>query len=206
MHIYAFGSVCRGDVSLSSDVDLLAIVCGHDPRFNTQEYSIYSYERVREIWAEGNPFAWHLSLEARLLYASDALDFLGSLGRPKPYRTCRQDCEKFFALFQDARESFGSQASSRVFDLSMVFLAVRNFATCFSLGRLPRPDFSRSSALRLGTYSLSIPSEAYGVLERSRLLSTRAVGPLVTGQEAGVAFDQFCHIEEWMKALLREVA
>jgi len=205
MHIYAFGSVCRGDVSFGSDVDLLAIVHGHDSRFNTEDYSIYSYERVKEIWSEGNPFAWHLSLEAKLLYASDRLDFLESLGRPMHYRECRQDCERFFALFQEARESLKLHTRSMVFDLSMVFLAIRNFATCFSLGKLPGPDFSRNSALHLGAYNLSISTETYDVLERARLLSTRAVGPPVTDYEAASAFAQLPRIEEWMINLLKEV-
>ena len=206
MHIYAFGSVCRGDVSVGSDVDLLAIVDGHDPRFSTEDYSSYSYDRVRELWAEGNPFAWHLSLEAKLVYASDQVGFLESLGQPMRYRKCRQDCERFFALFREARESLRFQASSMVFDLSMVFLAVRNFATCFSLGKLPKPDFSRNSALRLGTYSLSIRTVAYDVIERSRLLSTRGVGPPVTDSEAKSVVSQLPRVEEWMVNLLNEVA
>lgn len=65
MHIYAFGSICRGDVSPASDVDLLAIVDGYDERFSLDDYSIYSYDRIWEIWNEGNPFAWHLALESK---------------------------------------------------------------------------------------------------------------------------------------------
>lgn len=205
MHIYAFGSICRGDVSPSSDVDLLAIVQGRDPRFSPDDYSIYSYERIREIWAEGNPFAWHLSSESKLLYASDQFDFLGSLGSPQPYRKCRQDCDKFFALFREARDSIHSQNDSTVFDLSTVFLAIRNFATCFSLGILAKPDFSRNSALRLGDYSLRIPIDAYNVFEKSRILSTRGVGESIADQETQIAFEQFSHVEEWMDGLLGEV-
>jgi len=205
MHIYAFGSVCRGDVSPGSDIDLLAVVQGHDPRFSPDDYSIYSYERIREIWEEGNPFAWHLAIESKLLYSCNESDFLKSLGKPTAYKNCLQDCEKFFALFKEARASFESQAESKVFDLSMVFLAIRNFATCFSLGTLDRPDFSRSSALRLGEHSLSIPRDAYKVLERSRILCTRAIGESVTDREAQVAFGQFSRIEEWMKGLLARV-
>jgi predicted nucleotidyltransferase len=67
MHIYAFGSLCRGEVSRNSDVDLLALVDGFDERFNPEIYSIYSYRRIEELWREGNPFAWHLSLESRLV-------------------------------------------------------------------------------------------------------------------------------------------
>jgi predicted nucleotidyltransferase len=205
MHIYAFGSVCRGDVSPASDIDLLAVVQGHDQRFSPDDYSIYSYERIREIWEEGNPFAWHLAFEAKLLYSSDESDFLKSLGKPMAYRNCLKDCEKFFALFGESRSSFESHAESKIFDLSIVFLAIRNFATCFSLGTLDKPDFSRASALRLGEYSLSIPPDAYNVLERSRILCTRAIGESVTDREAQVAFGQFSRIEEWMKGLLARV-
>jgi hypothetical protein len=191
-------------VSPGSDIDLLAVVQGHDPRFSPDDYSIYSYERIREIWEEGNPFAWHLAIESKLLYSSDESDFLKSLGKPTAYRNCLQDCEKFFALFREARISFESQAETKVFDLSMVFLAIRNFATCFSLGTLDKPDFSRSSALRLGEHSLSIPRDAYKILERSRILCTRAIGETITDQETHIAFSQFSRIEEWMKGLLTQ--
>jgi hypothetical protein len=205
MHIYAFGSVCRGEVVSGSDIDLLAIVQGHDPRFSPDDYSIYSYERIREIWEEGNPFAWYLAIESKLLYSSDEYDFLKSLGKPMAYRNCLQDCEKFFALFIEARSSFESQPETKVFDVSIVFLAIRNFATCFSLGTLDKPDFSRSSALRLGEYSLSIPQHAYKILERARILCTRAIGESITDREAQMAFEQFSRIEKWMKGLLAQV-
>jgi Nucleotidyltransferase domain len=205
MHIYAFGSICRGDVSPSSDIDLLAIVRGHDPRFSLHEYSIYSYERIREIWREGNPFAWHLAIESKLLYSPDQSDFLASLGKPAAYAKCLSDCEKFFDLFREARVSFETELETKVFDLSMVFLAVRNFATCFSLGTLDNPDFSRNSALRLGEDSLTIPRDAYVILERSRILCTRAIGETISNEEALMAFGQFSRIEEWMNGLLAKV-
>jgi len=205
MHIYAFGSVCRGDVSVGSDIDLLAIVQGHDARFDPNYYSIYSYDRIREIWMKGNPFAWHLALESRLLYSSHESDFLSSLGKPGTYSRCHEDCEKFFNLFREACDSFQVQTETQVFDLSMVFLAIRNFATCFSLGMLDQPDFSRNSALRLGHFSLAISNDAYSILERARILCTRAIGKSVTALETDIASKQFSGIEEWMKQLLMEV-
>jgi hypothetical protein len=206
MHIYAFGSVCRGDISPDSDIDLLAVVQGHDSRFNPEDYSIYSYGRVMEIWEEGNPFAWHLALESRLLYSSDQSNFLASLGNPQPYGKVRQDCEKFYALFQEASASFASRNQTKIFDLSMVFLAIRNFATCFSLGFLDKPDFSRNSATRLGTYSLRLPNDVYKILERARILCTRAVGRTITDEECSIASTQFPQIEEWMSEILTEIS
>lgn len=204
MHIYAFGSVCRGDVSLGSDVDVLAVVEGFDARFSPDSYSIYSYRRIREIWKEGNPFAWHLSREAKLLFASDETDFLRSLGSPEAYRNCAADCEKFHALFRDATASTTNHSTTRVFDLSTIFLSIRNIATCFSLGVLPLPDFSRHSALHLGEYSLTISRKPYEVLERSRILSTRGYGENVMPEEVEIACAEFPRVGEWMSRLIAE--
>jgi hypothetical protein len=205
MQIYAFGSICRGDVGPDSDIDLLVIVDGFDDRFDPSAYSIYSRQRIQEIWVEGNPFAWHLSLESRLLYSSDGTDLLGELGRPTRYRACARDCKKFQTLFFDARSSIVCGRTANVFDLSMIFLAVRNFATCFSLGFLDRPDFSRHAAIRIGASSLAITKDAYRILERARILSTRGKGIAITENEVGIAVQQFPTIDEWMFHLLAQL-
>lgn len=205
MHIYAFGSICRGDISQTSDVDLLAIVDGFDSRFDQNLYSIYSYKRINDIWSEGNPFAWHLSMESRLIHASDGVDIIKGMGNPATYSKCREDCEKFYALFQEAVSSFSEGKPSKIFDISMVFLAIRNFATCFSLGYLEHPNFSRHSAINISPCSLSILEEAYAVLERARILCTRAHGTLISNEDAALAASQFNVIDAWMKRLLLEV-
>jgi nucleotidyltransferase-like protein/YCII-related domain-containing protein len=80
MHIYAFGSICRGEILLGSDIDLLALVDGYETRLDPDIFSLYSYGRVAELWSEGNPFAWHLFLESKLIFTADGSDFLNSLG------------------------------------------------------------------------------------------------------------------------------
>ncbi|WP_374630051.1 nucleotidyltransferase domain-containing protein [Pannonibacter indicus] len=205
MHIYAFGSVCRGDIGPDSDIDLLAIVDGFDDRFDPDDYSIYSRQRIQEIWVEGNPFAWHLFLESRMLHSSDGTNILVELGRPTRYDACARDCEKFQALFLEARSSIANGRATRVFDLSMIFLAIRNFATCFSLGFLDKPDFSRRAAIRIGASSLAIPEDAYKILERSRILCTRGKGAGVTDAEVELAIRHFTTIEKWMVHLLSKV-
>lgn len=205
MHIYAFGSVCRGDVSLNSDVDLLAIVDGFDCRFNPNVYSIYSCNRMQELWKEGHPFAWHLSLESRLIFSSDQEDFLATLGSPAPYKNCINDCEKFFNLFYDAHVSITAGSASMIFDLSTVFLSIRNIATCFSLGMTKKPDFSRHSALRIGTNSIPIPETAYQTLERARILCTRGHGTRILDKEVSAAILHLGEVDIWMKYLLEKV-
>jgi hypothetical protein len=205
MHIYAFGSVCRGDISHGSDIDLLAVVNGHDDRFDPNTYSIYSYERVRELWSEGNPFAWHLSLESRLLFSSDESDFVKALGPPEPYRHCIRDCQKFLALFQEGYRSLANICPSRVFELSIIFLSIRNFSTCFSLGTSKQPDFSRNSALHLGADSVPIARDAYHVLERARILCTRGYGDPIEKDKIDHVIRELDKIGGWMAGLLERI-
>lgn len=200
-HIYAFGSICRGEVTPESDIDLLAITQGFDQRFDPNVYSVYSYTRIAEIWSEGSPFAWHLSLEARLLHSPDSSDYLRELGTPENYKWVARDCQKFFALFKDSENSLFAGTNSPVFELSTIFLAVRNFATCYSLG-VGVPDFSRHSALRLGTNSLKISGDVFGILERARLLCTRGAGAMISQDEVDFVAATLGGVGDWMQHLL----
>jgi hypothetical protein len=202
MHIYVFGSVCRGEIDHTSDVDLLALVNGSDIRFDKKLYSIYSYERICEIWEEGNPFAWHLALESKPIFLVDGNDFLATLGKPNPYKKCLSDCEKFITLYDQARASLLGGKSSRVFDLSTVFLSVRNIATCYSLGVGIQPDFSRHSALRIKDCPIQISNEAYKVFEAARILSTRGQGSDIGACDTERAIASLDAIGTWMNLLL----
>lgn len=201
MHIYAFGSVCRGDVDQGSDIDLLAIVNGFDGRFDPNIYSVYSYQRLEEIWSEGNPFAWHLSLESKLLYSETDTDFFEILGTPANYQNGKEDCNKFYQIFLKARESFSDSVGCQVFDLSTMFLSIRNFATCFSLAFAKDPVFSRNSARQLGSLSVPISTEIYDIFVDARLLCTRAIGRPPSQSELSLVTDQFEQIEAWMVKL-----
>lgn len=204
MHIYIFGSVCRGEVSMGSDIDMLALVKESDVRFDPSLFSIYTYRRIEELWARGNPFAWHLALESRLVYASDSTDFIGLLGHPSAYPDCVVDCEKFRDLFTDARMSLTQDRRAEVFDLSTIFLSIRNIATCYSLGVCNRPDFSRHSAIRLSAGDrVPLSTEAYSIIERARILTTRGQGESILHTEADQVLDELDRVASWMDRLVR---
>ena len=205
MHIYAFGSVCRGEIDSGSDIDLLAIVEGHDERFDPNLYSIYSLSRLVEIWETGNPFAWHLSIESKLLFSSDERDILRELGKPKRYTNTINDCTKFHTIFSNAVVSIKSSTNSVIFDLSTIFLAIRNFATCYSLGMTDSPDFSRNSARRLGSISIPISQEPYKIYERSRILCTRGCGKYLSAEEVSIAMEEIPIIDKWMTSLIQTI-
>jgi hypothetical protein len=185
-------------------VDLLAIVERFDERFDPKTYSIYSYTRLHQLWREGNPFAWHLSQEAGLIFASDQIDFIANLGVPAQYLGCIRDCHKFFNLFETSCDSLCSGDSTATFDLSTIFLSIRNIATCHSLGVLGKPSFARDSALRLGLTSLPIDPDVYSILERSRVLCTRGSGENIQSGEVDVLKRELPRIRTWMKSLIQE--
>lgn len=204
MHIYAFGSLCRGDIDINSDIDLLAVVDGHESRVSPDVFSIYSYRRISDIWNEGNPFAWHLARESRLVFTPDESDYLRSLGSPNRYKNCASDCEKFYGLFQQAQRAIETSSDSVVFELSTVFLSIRNIATCFSLGAGVQPDFSRQSAFKLGPNNAPLSDCVYSLLVRARVLSTRGCGTKLTSEEVAFVARELPQINDWMVRVVKE--
>ncbi len=201
-HLYAFGSLCRGEIDELSDVDLLACVETQDQArtIDTGRFSVYTHDRIRALWREGNPFAWHLHLEARLVFASDGTDLLRELGVPREYEKADDDCVKFMRLFEESAQSLHSTSDSQVFHLSCIFLATRNFATCYSFTR-GRPIFSRRSPLLIES-PVSLSTDVFDTLVRARVLSTRGIGEALTPNEISVAVRACPQIHDWMQSLL----
>lgn len=206
MHIYAFGSICRGDISVDSDVDLLALVDGLDPRLDPDKFSIYSYKRMSELWTSGNAFAWHLALESKLIYSDDGGDFLSALGPPAKYVGGAEDCRRFQEIFESALLCVQQGTPSLVFELSTIFLAIRNIATCYSLAMLRRPTFGRDSARKLGPRSISISDSVYSLLMRARLLSTRGLGENIGKVDTSNLLSELESCRLWVNELCVETA
>ena len=201
-HLYAFGSLCRGEIDDLSDVDLLACVETQDQArtIDSGRFSVYTRDRICALWREGNPFAWHLHLEAKLLFASDGEDFLWELGVPYEYEKADEDCAKFMRLFKESLQSLNSTSDSQIFHLSCIFLATRNFATCYSFTR-GRPIFSRRSPLLIES-PVSLSTDVFNILVRARVLSTRGIGEALAPHELSIAMRACPQIHDWMKSLL----
>ena len=102
LHLYAFGSICRGEIDTSSDIDLLACLFEPNPSIDPSKFSIYTYDRIKQMWKEGNPFSWHLHLESNLIYSSDGVNFLEELREPSKYNAVTSDCNKFLNIFSES--------------------------------------------------------------------------------------------------------
>jgi len=200
-HLYAFGSLCRGEIDRLSDVDLLACVndqaASHE--IDSRQFSVYTYDRLRALWREGNPFAWHLHLESKLVFSSDGSDFLKELGPPHRYNMMGADCAKFRRLFDESYRSLVGDVESKIFHLSCIFLAIRNFATCYSFGA-GRPNFSRISPLQVRP-PVPIEERLFSLFVRARVLSTRGVGEQLSKEEIALATQACMPVHEWMSAL-----
>ncbi|TXK94211.1 nucleotidyltransferase [Methylococcaceae bacterium CS1] len=199
-HIYAFGSVCRGEVDPSSDIDLLACLSKPQQKYDTEKFSIYSHERIQELWLEGNPFSWHLHLESKLIYSTDGSNFLSDLGKPAKYLKYLEDCNKFNQLFLESYHTLLQSRVSSIFHLSCMFLATRNFAMCYSLGA-GNPIFSRLSPLEL-EQKLAISQEDFDLYARARILSTRGYGSVISRTEIEKALGVAPAIIDWMNELI----
>lgn len=207
MEIYVFGSIVRGDIDEFSDIDLLILKDFREniPNINKEDFSIYTYQRISQLWQEGNPFSWHLYFESKCIYCRDNTPYLYSLGKPKKYLNLIKDLSKFQQLFIDSKLSIETAPYSIDFDLSMIFLAIRNFASCFSLGYLNKNEFSRDSALKIGQHSLKIDYSIYSKLRNSRILSSRGIGNRISNKELIEITSEFNIIESWFVELLKLV-
>lgn len=206
MFIYAFGSICRGEIDFYSDVDLLVVIdnINEAKNFDPNRYSIYTLKRLKEYWTQGNPFAWHLYKESSLIFSETGIDIIKTLEKPENYTNGINDLIKFKKIFSDSVSQIYLTRDSFLFDLSTVFLSIRNFATCYSLMN-GSYNFRRNSALELGENSLQIDKECYKLLESSRLLATRGVGEFPNCEDSNKIIDSLGLIENWMNTLLEDV-
>ncbi|HHF1557355.1 TPA: hypothetical protein ACPI7Q_000769, partial [Haemophilus influenzae] len=183
------------------DIDILII---SDEKFGSEynKYSVYSYEKIRELWLDGNPFAWHLYLESKLVFSSEENDFLRELGEPKKYSNVRNDFYKFKDIYTNSLKSLELKSNS-VFNLSCIFLAIRNISTCYSL-YLGKAVFSRRAMLKI-TPSINIPMYVIETLEKCRILSTRGVGDDLNKLELENVISHIDSIDKWLDKIERNI-
>ena len=206
MYLYIFGSACRGELDKNSDIDMLAIHTFDEniDHLDGNKLSIYSEKKIKKIWSEGNPFAWHLYFESKLVHSSDETDYIKSLNTPSLYTNGLSDCKKFFKFLNESIDFFQEDKFSLIFDLSTIFLCIRNIATCYSL-YLKQPNFSRNSALKLGSKSLNIKEEAYQILENCRLANTRGKTIILSDKEIKIIMNELECIKSWAEHLIEHI-
>lgn len=197
-YIYAFGSICRGELDSSSDIDVLVIHSNEFNKLKNRNYSYYKKETLKELWEEGNPFAWHLHKEARIIYSINNEDFIAKLKTPNTYRCLVKDLKYLNEIFREAFSSINANEDSIEFDLSTIFLVIRNVATCYELGVNQKFCFTRDSAIQVSDNKLRIDELAYNTLKKCRILSTRGFGENPTSHEIESVKNSLPLIQDWI--------
>lgn len=150
MHdLYIFGSVVRGEVSRTSDVDVLVIPMDNEPSEYPNTWSVYSPALIESYFVSGRLFAWHLHLEAKCIYSANSTPYLCSLGAPAPYSSAGKDIDELEGLLLDCLREIQNQTINVIYELGVAYTAIRDIAMAASWALLERPCFSRDAPFLL---------------------------------------------------------
>jgi hypothetical protein len=170
--IYAFGSVTRGDVSPTSDVDILVVDDIPSSARFPRDWSVYSKTTVSKYYETGRLFAWHLHLEAVLLHPAGGGGFLAKLGTPAPYTTASDDIADLRVLLGSSIDEIRRGTPSPVYELGLIYTALRDVAMSASWQLLGKPSFSRYVPYEI-TPPCPLPRRTYETAMMARHASTR---------------------------------
>lgn len=170
--LYIFGSVTRGEVSPTSDIDVLVIPLGDEPSEYPNAWSIYSPAIIDSYFESGRLFAWHLHLEAKCVHSANPTPYLASLGAPAPYSSASKDIDELEGMLRDSLHEIQNQTTNVIYELGIAYTAIRDIAMAASWALLERPCFSRNAPFLL-PMPCPISREAYRGAMLARHSSTR---------------------------------
>jgi hypothetical protein len=214
--VYLFGSAARGEVDERSDLDLLAVVADragkvvqseverHVPKIlGSLEPSIswYGFNRLREMFRNGELFAWHLYRETTPLFEARAV--LASLGTPAPYLNAAEDVTSFEAILSGIPGQLAASPQNAVYEMGLIYVCLRNICMAASWSLCPNPDFSRYSPFSLrGVAPVPISRLEYDLAMSCRLAGQRgmALPQQVSPSEVAHLYDR---LTPWIAALRR---
>jgi hypothetical protein len=142
--IYVFGSLVRGDVGKTSDIDILVVPFGRQHVHFPEEWSIYSSDVLEEYYACGRLFAWHLFLESKCIHSHNGTPYLEKLGKPSAYLTALQDIDELEKLLMQSLAEISLGTKSLIYELGITYTAIRDIAMSASWALMKSPCFSRN--------------------------------------------------------------
>ncbi|MFC1459291.1 nucleotidyltransferase domain-containing protein [Microvirga arabica] len=211
---YVFGSVGRGQHDSLSDLDVLAVVENGSGKVDEAlvaslipddltplklSISWYGRNRLREMFQNGELFAWHLHQETIPLF--DPHQFLKALGQPNHYRDCLADVASFQKVLSEIPLQVSRNESNAVYEAGLIYVCLRNIAMAASWALCEKPDFSRYSAFRLrGYYPCPISLSEFELTMSCRMAGQRGLDP-PKGVDRSFVLDLFERLEHWVQGL-----
>jgi Nucleotidyltransferase domain len=202
--LYAFGSLVRGDVTPSSDVDILVVPLDFaEPHRYPPGWSVYTRRTMLEYFQDGRLFAWHLHLESRCLFSPMEVPWLATLGKPAPYKTAREDVEQLGRLLAESLSEIRHASDSLVYELGLAYTAIRDIAMSASWAVAGRPNFSRNAPFELPG-PCPLDCAAYRVAMAARHASTRGT-VIPDGIERAAESLTAAPLDVWVTELQRQL-
>lgn len=172
--LYIFGSAVRGEVSATSDIDVLVVPFSGAADSYPNSWSVYSAEIIRSYYQAGRLFAWHLHLESKCIFSANEMPFLSSLGSPEKYTSGAQDIEDLRELLLQALNEIGAGSNSLIYELGIAYTAIRDIAMVASWSLMDGPCFSRKAPYLIPV-RCPLPENIYQAAMLARHVSTRGV-------------------------------
>lgn len=201
--IYIFGSMTRGEVSSSSDTDVMVIQDNPQQESFPPSWSVYSKKTIETYFATGRLFAWHLHLEAVRVYPRSGSGFLMDLGEPAPYSSLDEDLIYLRHLLENSLLELQNSSPSPIYEIGLVYTAIRDIAMTASWSILKRPSFSRYAPYELPV-RCPLPLAIYDIAMRARHASTRGTAE-PSEYDLVADYLKTCPILEWVELIQREV-
>jgi len=200
--IYIFGSMTRGEVSPSSDADILVIQDNPHSDSFPPSWSVYSKKTIETYFASGRLFAWHLYLEAVRVYPLSGQGFLAELGEPAAYRSLAEDLADLRLLLENSLLELQNDSPSQIYELGLAYTAIRDIAMAASWSLLAKPSFSRYAPYELPV-QCPLPLADYETAMRARHASTRGT-PEPRGYDLAAYHLMASPILEWVESVRSE--
>lgn len=201
--IYIFGSVCRGEPDLGSDVDVLVIDTPHTARREfPANWSCYSRRRLRVLFGRGTLFAWHLYLEAVQVWPRRDYGYLQKIGPPRPYRGAVREVTDLQRILLGAVTELTRGSRSSVYEFGLIALACRDIAMAAAPALTGRFDFSRYAPVQLAGAGFPLTSGQFEYLLACRRATTRGGGLRRRPRIERRIITNFPHLQSWCAHLL----
>jgi hypothetical protein len=200
--IYIFGSMTRGEVSSSSDADVLVIQDRPEQNRFPPSWSVYSKKTVEAYFSTGRLFAWHLHLEAVQVYPRSGTGFLADLGEPAPYSSVVEDLADLRLLLENSLFELQSNSPSSIYEIGLAYTAIRDIAMAASWSMLGKPSFSRYAPYELPV-QCPLPLAMYETAIQARHASTRGTAE-PDEYNLAASYIMACPILEWVESIRRE--